>query len=1702
MRLRLWRGYLSILMAILLVLGNYAPIVQAEENTQSEQPLTVQTDEVVTTEENSNQQNVTESTFFGRLVRGTEPLSNITFSIQTTGNHVLWYDFTTDENGIFTYNLPDGEYKLAGIWVDPTWYALDKTVTVQDGFINGEGLFVIDVLPAQNPTPPPSIPVPNVVGTLLNGTEALAYIPFSIHTLDGKNWFDTVSNSQGKFSFTLPDGSYQIDGIWVDAEAKWYTLNQQFTVTSGHLVGLTELQVNVSPVSENNVSGILLKGSEALAHIPFSIQGLDSGIWYDASSDENGHFAFNLPDGSYQVAGIWLASESKWYSLKQQFQVANGKLSDSALLEINVTPPKKHNVTGILTNRTQTYPNVTFSIQATSGEGLWYDTQTDATGNYGFYLPNGSYKLAGIWVDTEGKWYDLQKEFTVDGELEFNIDLAPVTLPETNFTGKLTKGTEVIANTWISVHTTNGEVQWYDAQTDANGIFGFTLPNGTYQLDGVWVDSEQQWYPLQKVFTVDGSLSFDIDVLEIQTNTFGQLKKGQEVIPDTWLSVHTTSGEEKWYDAQTDAEGNFEFKLPDGLYQLDGIWLESEFKWYELNVQFTVENGRLVGSELLEINIDIHTLVTGVVKDANAPFVDATVAFYERQTRKDYFTKTDENGRFSMELPNGDYEVHYITTPEFSALTQLPFKALDGKVLVAGQEVTSLEVSLPTVAVTGKLVIPDMEINHGTVIVKKGTSDLFVAFTTNNGDFSLRLTDGSYQINEVYVNGKAYDVSINFEVVDGSAAPVSIDLTELVTPGNVTGIVQDQNGPVAGAEVLIENIDTEQWYLAESDATGLFSVNLPDGENYRVEEVRVNGDFFNPNLYFSVVNSKIMMDSQEVAALEIKVPESSFTGQVVEEDGTPVANAEIQIEGVNGYNGYSLYTSQTGQFSKKLPDGDYLITQVDSQPFEMPFTIQDNQLLLAGEPKDSLLLTLLPVSVTGKVVEKNGTPITYGYIGFNSGSNDDYLYWNVAINENGEFQVRIPDGTYHIDNVQIGGTMIRIDQTLELLNGVLKVDGVESSTVTITLPPVTVEGVVFDPEGNPLLNMSPFISIKEDISGPAKYFHTHADEKGTFKLRLADGQYIVNNVQVNGNMTVMNLEFSVVSGKLFIDGEAKNLLELHLLKPNLKGQILDENSVPLKEARINIMSTTTYNMVSATTNQNGQFELNLTDGPYRVSSININSQSVSQNYAFEMREGKLFVDGSEKNQLTIQLLPVTVRGSLLDSEGHPLTNASISFASADYRNHFSTGSDATGNFSLRLPDGDYVLTNIDKYPDSSWRGLNVAFSVVNGKLVVNGVNQDQLSVTLEKVYSVKGHLEENGLPVADAMVIWSKIGSAIGNVVSTNVNGDFNLSLGNGDYEILSIDFGNRNRLDINLAFKIEDGKLIVDGVENDILQVIVPSKNLMGQLVNENGTPIPNAEIGISESKINPKSMHTFTDENGFFKFRLADGPYKVFYAVVNGRSATLNIPFDMQDGKLVVNGVLQELLTVQLRAVTVQGVILNPQGNPLTDAPIYIYSTNGSGNYSTRTDSFGGFEFRIPDGNYRVSSVYDFPSQKSWSNVGNDFSVVNGKLVVNGVTKDSLTIELPEIFPINGLLVKNGQPIADAYVFYRKKGGNSSHGVKTNATGNFLHQLPNGEYEISFVELVNGTRIDVPVPFKVVDGKLYVNDVEQAQLLVTLPN
>jgi hypothetical protein len=85
------------------------------------------------------------------------------------------------------------------------------------------------------------------------------------------------------------------------------------------------------------------------------------------------------------------------------------------------------NVTGVLTKGSLGLPITNFSIEDSNGN--WFTTTTDTNGSFSFKLTDGTYKIHGIWIGSEMKWYELNTVFTVEAGKLVGGDQLLVTLP-------------------------------------------------------------------------------------------------------------------------------------------------------------------------------------------------------------------------------------------------------------------------------------------------------------------------------------------------------------------------------------------------------------------------------------------------------------------------------------------------------------------------------------------------------------------------------------------------------------------------------------------------------------------------------------------------------------------------------------------------------------------------------------------------------------------------------------------------------------------------------------------------------------------------------------------------------------------------------------------------------------------------------------------------------------------------------------------------------------------------------------------------------------------------------------------------------------------------------------------------------------------------------------------------------------------------
>ena len=205
-------------------------------------------------------------------------------------------------------------------------------------------------------------------------------------------------------------------------------------------------------------------------------------------------------------------------------------------------------------------------------------------------------------VEEESKTTDEISDSTGTVESTMTTEVNP------NVLGNLMKDGNPLSGTSIHIYH-QAEDKWYNAVADQNGNFGFTVPDGEYQLQGIWVDSESKWYPLDLSFTVqDGVVDqpdlLQLDLSEKAPNANGSVMKDGQPVAGAWVNISTVTGEKQWFNAQTDENGKYKLDLPDGEYQIDDVWVESESKWYPLVVSFTVQDGAVANPEGIKFRSD------------------------------------------------------------------------------------------------------------------------------------------------------------------------------------------------------------------------------------------------------------------------------------------------------------------------------------------------------------------------------------------------------------------------------------------------------------------------------------------------------------------------------------------------------------------------------------------------------------------------------------------------------------------------------------------------------------------------------------------------------------------------------------------------------------------------------------------------------------------------------------------------------------------------------------------------------------------------------------------------------------------------------------------------------------------------------------------------------------------------------------------
>lgn len=201
------------------------------------------------------------------------------------------------------------------------------------------------------------------------------------------------------------------------------------------------------------------------------------------------------------------------------------------------------------------------------------------------------------------------------------------------------------------------------------------------------------------------------------------------------------------------------------------------------------------------------------------------------------------------------------------------------------------------------------------------------------------------------------------------------------------------------------------------------------------------------------------------------------------------------------------------------------------------------------------------------------------------------------------------------------------------------------------------------------------------------------------------------------------------------------------------------------------------------------------------------------------------------------------------------------------------------------PGGNYLINNLAPGTYT----INVAlhgfttpsgqtFTILGGQTIDINFSMTPEARPLNIIYGIVTN-QATGLPILDIKVALIRTGDTIpSNLSWTNASGQYLMAeISDGDYFLIAHGAGYYATSQIPVT--ISGGQI----VRTDIVMqpVAVPQATVNGYIKQENGTPIPNACVGLYSlalSGVETLQQVTFTDSNGFYIFgRAMPGTYVV---------------------------------------------------------------------------------------------------------------------------------------------------------------------------------------------------------------------------------
>ncbi|MDD5715933.1 MAG: hypothetical protein PHF98_04580 [Patescibacteria group bacterium] len=840
-----------------------------------------------------------------------------------------------------------------------------------------------------------------------------------------------------------------------------------------------------------------------------------------------------------------------------------------------------------------------------------------------------------------------------------------------NITGVVTEpdGTTPVAYAFINIHTSTWDY-YLGASANEAGAFTFSdVPAGSYILE-VWANDDTYIDPPSQTITVPSSGTLDVGTLRLKNpNVTGVVLKMDGVTPVATAGLNLHNSDWSYQrSASTNADGEFAYYLgASGTYTLE-VWANDPDG---ANPPPTVFNFTAGGSKSFT-GANALTLQAPSVRGkillpdgiTPAPYANVSVHDeYYAYENSDWVT-TDADGLFKTKsLEAGTYTIE---------MTNLSGA---GEGLLAPDALTATVTAgtTNTYYLTHPIVLQEAKKTiRGTVTTPDGTpiTDGIVnawrmdggmgnatATTDSKGRYSLLVGMGKWQVmvNPTWTDGQptwGYNempVTVKFEQANTIAETKTANFEVTEYTATITGRVLNPNGSIPE----MNEVNVNAWNpgggggaWGQIDDGGYFSLRVGAG-TYQVEIMPNNEEYGAPEIGLITVADG---ETKNVGTNRLVVKDEFITGKVIDSNGTPLADQDVNAWKATGSGWGWTMTDENGEFTLGVTSGAWFVDVMtgggstgagggDGTGETVYVRTDPPQKILLDEDEtvSNILfeLAIADATINGTVQDDSDTVLsdlnawaeaTDANRTMGSGMGDEGYSGLGGEVQNGSFSIKVPAGTYNISVFMPWGS----DYTASSATSVTVDSGETYNGAVVTVLPnnATISGSLVDKNGDPVTDVWGEVFADNGMGGNqwAQF------EDGTYELNVSAGEWNIGywTDPLSGYLPSNSHGDSVAA---VADKIVTHDLTLLQADSTITGTVLDPDGNPLKNVWVSadtelggrqsgaddsLFYDPMFNQGNIT-DANGNFSLSVPEGTYFISAslppsegyINPKAQQVS-----------------------------------------------------------------------------------------------------------------------------------------------------------------------------------------------------------------------------------------------------------------------------------------------------------------------------------------------------------------------------------------------------------------------------------------------------------------------------------------------------------